>query len=279
MRHRENFRWLITFQKNRETLRKKLSKISGPKPGLAVILVGSDPASEIYVSKKAKLAKEVGFHSEVHRLPQDTSQNDLLKCIETLNGAQNIHGILVQMPLPKHIDTQAILHAVLPNKDIDGFHPINLGRLMMGHPRFVPCTPAGILRLLKEYQVEISGKKAVILGRSLIVGKPLAHLLLNENATVTLCHSKTKNLKAECQSADILISAMGKPAHIDASFIKEGAVVIDVGINRMNQKIMGDIDFNSVSKKASFITPVPGGIGPMTIAMLLENTLKAFEIK
>ena len=266
-------------KKIRETLRKKLSKISGPKPGLAVILVGSDPASEIYVSKKEKLAKEVGFHSEVHRLPKDTSQNDLLKCIETLNGAQNIHGILVQMPLPKHIDTQAILHAVLPNKDIDGFHPINLGRLMMGHPRFVPCTPAGILRLLKEYQVEISGKKAVILGRSLIVGKPLAHLLLNENATVTLCHSKTKNLKAECQSADILISAMGKPAHIDASFIKEGAVVIDVGINRMNQKIMGDIDFNSVSKKASFITPVPGGIGPMTIAMLLENTLKAFEIK
>ena len=266
-------------KKIRETLRKKLSKISGPKPGLAVILVGSDPASEIYVSKKEKLAKEVGFHSEVHRLPKDTSQNDLLKCIETLNGAQNIHGILVQMPLPKHIDTQAILHAVLPNKDIDGFHPINLGRLMMGHPRFVPCTPAGILRLLKEYQVEISGKKAVILGRSLIVGKPLAHLLLNENATVTLCHSKTKNLKAECQSADILISAMGKPAHIDASFIKEGAVVIDVGINRMNQKIIGDIDFNSVSKKASFITPVPGGIGPMTIAMLLENTLKAFEIK
>ena len=175
-------------KKIRETLRKKLSKISGPKPGLAVILVGSDPASEIYVSKKEKLAKEVGFHSEVHRLPKDTSQNDLLKCIETLNGAQNIHGILVQMPLPKHIDTQAILHAVLPNKDIDGFHPINLGRLMMGHPRFVPCTPAGILRLLKEYQVEISGKKAVILGRSLIVGKPLAHLLLNENATVTLCH-------------------------------------------------------------------------------------------
>ncbi|OGQ17479.1 MAG: bifunctional 5,10-methylene-tetrahydrofolate dehydrogenase/5,10-methylene-tetrahydrofolate cyclohydrolase [Deltaproteobacteria bacterium RIFCSPHIGHO2_02_FULL_40_11] len=266
-------------KKIRETLRKKLSKISGPKPGLAVILVGSDPASEIYVSKKEKLAKEVGFHSEVHRLPKDTSQNDLLKCIETLNGAQNIHGILVQMPLPKHIDTQAILHAVLPNKDVDGFHPTNLGRLMMGHPRFVPCTPAGILRLLKEYQVEISGKKAVILGRSLIVGKPLAHLLLNENATVTLCHSKTKNLKAECQSADILISAMGKPAHIDASFIKEGAVVIDVGINRMNQKIIGDIDFNSVSKKASFITPVPGGIGPMTIAMLLENTLKAFEIK
>ena len=259
------------------TLKSKIEKLKGKKPGLAVILVGDNPASQIYVSKKEKTAKAFGFYSEVHRLAATSEEKEILNLIKYLNDSPKIHGILIQLPLPAHIQTQAILNAVSPLKDVDGFHPLNLGRLFIGNPLFIPCTPQGIMELLKEYKIELSGKHAVILGRSLIVGKPLAHLLLSQNATVTICHSKTKNLEEICQRADILVSAMGKPHFIKNSFVKEGAIVVDVGINRLNKKIVGDIDFDAVYKKTSFITPVPGGVGPMTIALLLQNTFKSFE--
>lgn len=264
-------------QKICATLKSKIEKLKNKKPGLAVVLVGDNPASQIYVAKKEKIARELGFYSEVHRLPASAQEKEILSIIQHLNDSSKIHGILVQLPLPAHIQTQIILNAVSPLKDVDGFHPLNLGRLFMGDPLFTPCTPQGVMELLKEYHIELSGKSAVIVGRSLIVGKPLAHLLLSQNATVTICHSKTKNLEEVCQKADILISAMGKPHFIKNSFVKEGAVVVDVGINRLNKKIVGDVDFESVQKKASFITPVPGGVGPMTIAILLQNTLKSFE--
>ena len=264
-------------QKICATLKSKIENLKGKKPGLAVLLVGNHTASQIYVSKKEKMAQEIGFYSEVHKLPAAAEEKEILNLIEYLNESPKIHGILVQLPLPAHIQTQAILNAVSPLKDVDGFHPLNLGRLFIGDPLFIPCTPQGILELLKEYRIELSGKEAVIVGRSLIVGKPLAHLLLGQNATVTICHSKTKNLEDICQRADILISAIGKPLFIKNSFVKEGAIVVDVGINRLNQKIVGDVDFERVQKKASFITPVPGGVGPMTIALLLQNTFKSFE--
>jgi len=216
------------------------------------------------------------MYSEVHRLPRAASEKEILSLIQFLNESPKIHGILVQMPLPPHIQTQFILNAVSPHKDVDGFHPFNLGRLMMGDPLFIPCTPQGIMELLKEYHIDVAGKKAVVVGRSLIVGKPMAHLLLSQNATVTICHSKTKNLEEECQTADILIAAIGQPHFIKNSFVKKGAVVVDVGMNRLKDKIVGDVDFDTVQEKVSYITPVPGGIGPMTIAMLLKNTYKAF---
>ncbi len=256
---------------------KKIERLKGKKPGLAVILVGDNAASKIYVAKKEKIAKAIGFYSEVHRLPATSEEKEILNLIKYLNESSKIHGILVQLPLPAHIQTQAILNAVSPFKDVDGFHPLNLGRLFIGDPLFIPCTPQGVMELLKEYKIELSSKHAVIIGRSLIVGKPLAHLLLSQNATVTICHSKTKNLEDVCQRADILISAMGKPHFVKNSFVKEGAVVVDVGINRLNNKIVGDVDFEPVQKKASFITPVPGGVGPMTLALLLQNTFKSFE--
>ena len=268
-------------QKICATLKSKVAKtierLKDKKPGLAVILVGDNSASQIYVAKKEKTAREFGFYSEVHKLPAACEEKEILNLIKYLNESPKIHGILVQLPLPAHIQTHAILNAVSPLKDVDGFHPLNLGRLFIGDPLFIPCTPQGVMELLKEYKIELSGKHAVVIGRSLIVGKPLAHLLLGQNATVTICHSKTKNLEAVCQTADILISAIGKSHFIKNSFVKEGAVIVDVGINRLNNKIVGDVDFENVQKKASFITPVPGGVGPMTIALLLQNTFKSFE--
>ena len=263
-------------QKIISQLKEDIQKLKKLPPGLAVILVGDNPASKIYVSKKEKTAKELGMYSEVHRLPRAASEKEILSLIQFLNESPKIHGILVQMPLPPHIQTQFILNAVSPHKDVDGFHPFNLGRLMMGDPLFIPCTPQGIMELLKEYHIDVAGKKAVVVGRSLIVGKPMAHLLLSQNATVTICHSKTKNLEEECQTADILIAAIGQPHFIKNSLVKKGAVVVDVGMNRLKDKIVGDVDFDTVQEKVSYITPVPGGIGPMTIAMLLKNTYKAF---
>ena len=267
-----------TAQKVREALKAKVASLPKKKaPGLAAVLVGENPASQMYVGRKEKAAREAGFYSEVHRLDKQISEQNLLTLIHQLNNDSRIHGILVQLPLPQQISQETIFEAVDPQKDVDGFHPINLGRLMAGKPTFIPCTPRGILHLLKAYHIGISGKKAVVVGRSLIVGKPMAHLLLNENATVTLCHSKTKDLEKECRTADILIAAAGKPALIKKSFIKKGAVVIDVGIHRKDNKLMGDVDFKAVQNQASFITPVPGGVGPMTIAMLLQNTWESFS--
>lgn len=253
-------------------------KKAAPKqPGLAVILIGDDPASQVYVHHKIKMSKGVGFYSQIHRLSPDISEAKVLSLIEKLNDDPAIHGILLQLPLPKHLDPHKMMLNLNPDKDVDGFHPLNLGKLMTDAPTFIPCTPKGILRLLKEYKIPISGKKVVIVGRSLIVGKPLAHLFLKENATVTICHSKTMDIPHETRQADILVSAVGKPHWIHKDDIKPGATIIDVGINRIQKKLVGDIDFERVSAIAHHITPVPGGVGPMTVAMLLENTWLAFS--
>ncbi|OGH96266.1 MAG: bifunctional methylenetetrahydrofolate dehydrogenase/methenyltetrahydrofolate cyclohydrolase [Candidatus Melainabacteria bacterium GWA2_34_9] len=251
------------------------------KPTLVVIIVGNNPASQIYVSKKKHTAELTGFNSRVIELEESISQKDLEKQIEILNQDKNVNGILVQIPLPKHINTYNIIEKILPEKDVDGFHPINIGRLAIGlKPYAVSCTPQGIIKLLEENNIEIEGKHAVIIGRSNIVGKPLSYLLLNRNATVTVCHSKTKNLSDVCSQADILVAAVGIPKFVKSEWVKEGAIVIDVGINRMeNNKLIGDIDFEEVEKKAGYITPVPGGVGPMTIAMLLSNTLELFKLQ
>lgn len=246
------------------------------KPGLAVVLVGSDPASQIYVKSKVKQTKEVGMNSFEYLLPETTDQQTLLATIDALNRDPNVHGILVQLPLPKQIDENAVLAAIDPAKDVDGFHVINAGKLATGQSGFVPCTPLGCLILLKETLGDLSGKKALVLGRSNIVGKPMAALLLQENCTVTVAHSKTKNIEEEARQADILVAATGKPEMVKGSWIKPGATVIDVGINRLpDGKIVGDVAFEEVAKIASAITPVPGGVGPMTIACLLKNTLTA----
>lgn len=251
-------------------------KAEGITPGLAVILVGEDSASQVYVNNKEKACHEVGFHSEVYRLPEDTAQEDLLALIDKLNQAEHIHGLLVQLPVPKHIDEQAVIHAISPAKDVDGFLPENMGALLIGDEAFVPCTPKGCVDLIKQSGVDITGKKAVIVGRSNIVGKPMAILLLQENATVTICHSKTKNLKEELLQADIVVAAIGKANFITGDMIKEGAVVIDVGMNRdENGKLVGDIDRASMEGKDCWLTPVPGGVGPMTITMLMKNTLES----
>jgi len=245
-------------------------------PGLAVVLVGEDPASQVYVGRKAKACAEVGFVSREYKLPATTDEEKLLKIISKLNKDKSIHGILVQLPLPKHISTEKIIAAIDPSKDVDGFHPYNVGGLVTGAPQFVPCTPRGIMELLARTGIELAGKEAVVVGRSNIVGKPMALLLLAQNATVTMCHSKTKDLPKVTGRADVLIAAIGKPHMIKANMVKEGAVVIDVGVNRLeNGKLAGDVDFDDVAPKASFITPVPGGVGPMTIAMLMRNTLDA----
>ncbi len=245
-------------------------------PGLAVILVGEDPASQVYVGRKAKACAEVGFLSREYKLPAETEEKKLLKIIKKLNKDPLIHGILVQLPLPKHISTEKIIAAIDPNKDVDGFHPFNVGGLVTGTPLFVPCTPRGIMELISRSGIDLAGKEAVVVGRSNIVGKPMALLLLAQNATVTMCHSKTKNLATVTGRADILIAAIGRPHMITANMVKEGAVVIDVGVNRLeNGKLAGDVAFDEVAAKASFITPVPGGVGPMTIAMLMKNTLDA----
>jgi 5,10-methylene-tetrahydrofolate dehydrogenase/Methenyl tetrahydrofolate cyclohydrolase len=248
----------------------------GVKPGLAVILVGDDPASQVYVRNKEKSATKAGFESNIIRLADNVSQDELLEIISDLNKDDTWHGILVQLPLPKHIDEDKVLLAIDPKKDVDGFHPINVGRLWEGHPLMIPSTPAGIMEMFKAYDVDLSGKNAVIVGRSNIVGKPMAALLLEANATVTITHSKTKNLKSITSQADILVVAIGVGHFIKADFVKEGAVVIDVGMNRDKAgKLIGDVDFNEVEPKASLITPVPKGVGPMTITMLLEQTYEA----
>ena len=246
----------------------------GIVPGLAVVIVGSDPASQVYVRNKKKACEEVGFYSEVYELPESASENELLALVEKLNLDDRIHGILVQLPLPKHLDDKIIINHIDPKKDVDAFHPINVGRIMIGDYDFLPCTPAGVMVLLEKSGIEIAGKDCVVLGRSNIVGKPQAMLLLHANGTVTICHSKTKNLAEITRKADILVVAIGKADFVTGDMVKEGAVVIDVGMNRKaDGKLTGDVDFASVEPKASFITPVPGGVGPMTITMLLKNTL------
>ena len=249
---------------------------TGIVPGLAVILVGEDPASQIYVGRKAKACAEVGFLSREYKLPAVTTEAKLLNIISELNADQAIHGILVQLPLPQHISTNKIIAAIDPHKDVDGFHPYNVGGLVSGNPLFVPCTTRGIMELINRTGIELAGKEAVVVGRSNIVGKPMALLLLAQHATVTICHSRTKDLPAVTRQADVLISAVGKPEMIKANMVKDGAIVIDVGMNRLeNGKLTGDVAFNEVAPKTSCITPVPGGVGPMTIAMLMKNTLEA----
>ena len=248
----------------------------GIKPGLAVILVGSDPASQVYVRNKNKACEEVGFYSEMYTLPEETSMEQLLGLIEQLNTSPQINGILVQLPLPKHLDEEKVILAIDPEKDVDAFHPVNVGKIMIGNHSFLPCTPAGVMELIKRSGIEISGKECVVIGRSNIVGKPQAMLLLHENATVTICHSRTKDLPAVCRRADILVSAVGRAGFVTPDMVKDGAVVIDVGINRNSEgKLCGDVDFDAVAPKTSYITPVPGGVGPMTITMLMKNTLTA----
>ncbi|MDF2858951.1 MAG: 5,10-methylene-tetrahydrofolate cyclohydrolase [Neobacillus sp.] len=254
----------------------KKVKNSGVTPGLAVILVGDNHASRTYVRNKQKACQELGMHSVLIELPQEISETELLFKIEELNGDQNIHGILVQLPIPKHIDEKRVIESISPLKDVDGFHPINIGRMMTGQDAFLPCTPYGIMVLLEEMGISIAGKHVVVVGRSNIVGKPAGQLFLNEHATVTYCHSKTKDLKKHTAQADILVSAVGIANFITADHIKEGAVVIDVGMNRNDAgKLCGDVVFEEVSAKAGYITPVPKGVGPMTITMLMYNTLKS----
>ena len=252
-----------------------LAKI-GMRPGLATILVGDDPASHQYVKSKQKACEEAGIYIDDHKLPASTTQAELLALIEKTNADPKIHGILVQLPLPKHIESRVVLEAVSPSKDADGFHPYNFGRLVEGSPVFEACTPKGVIKMIESIGVGIEGKRAVVLGRSNIVGKPLALMLLQRNATVTICHSKTKDLAAVCREAELLLVAIGKAKFVTADMVREGAVVIDVGTNRWTDgKLCGDVDFESVSQKAGWISPVPGGVGPMTIAMLLENTVES----
>ena len=254
-----------------------LKQKTGETPGLAVVLVGDDPASSVYVRNKNKTCKDLGFQSFENILPANTKESTLLGLIDELNKDERVSGILVQLPLPSHISSYKILEAINPQKDVDGFHLENIGRLVTGNATFKPCTPEGIIQLLDHYKVDVEGKNAVVLGRSNIVGKPISLLLLERNATVTICHSRTKNLSAITKLADILIAAIGKPNFVTADMVKDDVVIIDVGINRVNDKLIGDVDYQSVSKKASLITPVPGGVGPMTIAVLMANTLQAFK--
>ena len=265
--------------KIKEDLRKETEalKEKGINSGLAVIIVGDDPASRVYVNNKKKACEECGFYSEEYALPKETTEEELLKLIDTLNNKKEINGILVQLPLPKGIDSEKVLLSILPEKDVDAFHPQNVGKIMTGDYDFLPCTPAGIMEMLKYENIEVEGKTCVVIGRSNIVGKPMSMLLLHKNGTVTICHSKTKNLKEVCRSADILVAAVGRPNFVTEDMVKDGAVVIDVGINRLESgKLCGDVDFENVKEKASYITPVPGGVGPMTIATLMQNTLTAF---
>jgi len=273
---------LINGKEIAENLRERMKKDvimlneQGIHPHLTVIIIGDDPASHSYVRGKEKASKQVGIQSEIIQKETTITEEALLKEIERLNQTPHVHGILVQLPLPDHIDEQKVIEAIDPTKDVDGFHPINVGKMMTNQDTFYPCTPFGIVHMLKEKEIPIEGQHVVIIGRSNIVGKPVGQLLLNENATVTYCHSRTKNLKELTNQADILIVAIGKMHVVDASYIKEGAVIIDVGVNRNDEgKLTGDVDFAAVEEKASFITPVPRGVGPMTITMLLYNTIKA----
>lgn len=255
-------------------------KARGICPGMAVVLVGDDPASKIYVNNKKKACAETGIYSEEHLLPAETTQEELLALIEKLNADEKIHGILVQSPLPKHLDEKLVVEHIDPRKDVDAFHAYNVGKIMIGDFTFLPCTPAGVIELIRSTGVPIEGENCVVVGRSNIVGKPMAMLLLHNNGTVTICHSRTKNLAEICRGADILVAAVGKPKFITADMVKPGAVVIDVGMDRdENGKLCGDVDFDAVEPIASYITPVPGGVGPMTIAMLMKNAVRAAEIR
>ncbi|MGV7220489.1 MAG: bifunctional methylenetetrahydrofolate dehydrogenase/methenyltetrahydrofolate cyclohydrolase FolD [Nitrospinales bacterium] len=257
---------------------KDLKEKTGKVPGLAVVLVGDDAASAVYVKNKGKACEKAGINSYEHFLPADTPQKTLVDLIDQLNNEEKVNGILVQLPLPIQIDSQKVLERINPGKDVDGFHPLNFGYLAGGNPTLAPCTPAGIIELLDHYKIEIEGKHAVVLGRSNIVGKPLALMLLQRNATVTICHSRTKNLLDITQSADLLFAAVGRVGFVTAEMVREGATVIDVGIHRVDGKLAGDVKFDEVNEKAAWLTPVPGGVGPMTIAMLLQNTVRAFKI-
>ena len=266
----------LTSVKRREKMFEETAALireKGVQPGLAVILVGDDPASAIYVKNKKKGCEELGFLSREYRIPAETSEEELLSLIDELNADEKIHGILVQLPVPKHIDDKKVIARIAPEKDVDAFGYENVGRIMTGDFDFVPCTPAGIMVLLEEYGIDPAGKRAVVIGRSNIVGKPMAMLLLHKNATVTVCHSRTQNLAEICREADILVAAVGKANFVTADMVKPGAVVIDVGMNRDENGLCGDVAFAEVEPKASYITPVPGGVGPMTITMLLQNTL------
>jgi methylenetetrahydrofolate dehydrogenase (NADP+)/methenyltetrahydrofolate cyclohydrolase len=269
-----------TAEKLREDLKKKIIDLKSTfnsVPGLTVILVGDDPASKIYVKNKEKFSKEVGMNSEVIRYPKNVEESVILDKIMELNKDKKISGILVQLPLPKHISKKKVIETILPTKDVDGFHPVNVGNLSSGYDSSIPCTPLGCFLLLKKVEKNLSGKHAVIIGRSNLNGKPMAQLLLKENCTVTITHSKTKDLKEECLKADIIVAAAGKPKLVKGDWIKKNAIVIDVGINKTESGIVGDVDFDEVSKVARAITPVPGGVGPMTIACLLNNTVECFK--
>ncbi|MFR6065151.1 MAG: bifunctional methylenetetrahydrofolate dehydrogenase/methenyltetrahydrofolate cyclohydrolase FolD [Eubacterium sp.] len=266
----------------RERVKAETAKLKeqGIVPGLAVIIVGDDSASQVYVRNKEKACEEVGFYSEKFALPASTTQEELNALVKELNERKDINGILCQLPLPSHLDDKEVINMINPIKDVDAFHPVNVGAIMIGDYNFLPCTPAGIMELIHSAGVDVSGKKAVVMGRSNIVGKPMAMLLLHENATVEITHSKTQNLKEITSSADILVAAIGKPKFVTADMVKEGAVVIDVGMDRdENGKLCGDVDFDSVAPKCSYITPVPGGVGPMTISMLMQNTLTAAKLQ
>ncbi len=252
---------------------------SGLYPRLATVIVGADPASQMYIRMKHRACEQVGIGSVGREMPADATTDQVLKVVRQLNSDPDINGILIQLPLPIQVDTERIIASVSPDKDVDGFHPFNLGLLFSGKPRFAPCTPRGIMTLLSEYRIGITGKRAVVIGRSIDVGRPMSALLLNADATVTVCHSKTKNLTEEIRSADILVSAIGKAHFISRDMVKPGAVVIDVGINQLNGKLVGDVDFESVKEVASAISPVPGGVGPMTIATLMENTYRAANVR
>ena len=258
----------------------RLVKEHGVTPGLAVVIVGDDPASRVYVNNKKKACELVGFKSEEYALPAETTQEELLSLVDTLNNKDDINGILVQLPLPKHLDDKSVIERISPKKDVDAFHAVNVGKIMLGEYDFLPCTPAGVMEMLHQYEIPVEGKQCVVIGRSNIVGKPMGMLLLHENGTVTICHSRTKNLKEVCQRADILVAAVGRAKFVTADMVKDGAVVIDVGMNRdENGKLCGDVDFENVKDKCSYITPVPGGVGPMTITTLMKNTIKACKIQ
>ena len=261
----------------KERVKKGVAELNkkGITVGLAVIIVGEDPASKIYVANKKKACEALGIISEEYALPESTTEEELLALVDELNRKKSINGILCQLPLPRHLDEKLIINSILPEKDVDAFHPANVGRIMIGDYDFVPCTPAGIMEMLAYENINPEGKSCVVIGRSNIVGKPMAMLLLHKNGTVTVCHSKTKNLKEICSKADILVAAVGKAKFVTADMVKEGAVVIDVGMNRVDGKLYGDVDYEAVKEKATAITPVPGGVGPMTIAMLMQNTLTA----
>ena len=270
----------LISKKVKDEVREKTQALKerGIVPGLAVIIVGEDPASQIYVRNKQRACEEVGFESYKYALPESTTQQELLELIKKLNDDKSVNGILCQLPLPKHIDESTVINNILPEKDVDAFHPVNVGKILIGDYSFLPCNPAGVMELIHSTGISVGGKKCVVVGRSNIVGKPMAMLLLHENGTVTVCHSRTKDLKAETLQADILVAAVGKAKLIGADMVKDGAV-IDVGMNRdENGKLCGDVDFEAVKDKASYITPVPGGVGPMTRAMLMQNTLTAYKI-